>query len=221
MVKTFLSMINRLILCFTLLFSTTYGIKAINVRDCGAIGDGKHIDSPAINSAIEKAALTGDTVIVPAGTFMCYSLHLRSNITLRLERGAVIKAAPVTKTDGYDEAEPNDSKYPDFGHSHWHNSLIWGEDLHDVTIEGEGLIDGTGVLSRGAARHAKMKRQANKALAMRDCRRVTVRGISFLECGHFAMLLTGVDDLLIENVTADTNRDGFDIDCCERVVIRN
>ena len=66
-------MINRLILCFTLLFSTTYGIKAINVRDCGAIGDGKHIDSPAINSAIEKAALTGDTVIVPAGTFMCYS----------------------------------------------------------------------------------------------------------------------------------------------------
>ena len=214
-------MINRLILCFTLLFSTTYGIKAINVRDCGAIGDGKHIDSPAINSAIEKAALTGDTVIVPAGTFMCYSLHLRSNITLRLERGAVIKAAPVTKTDGYDEAEPNDSKYQDFGHSHWHNSLIWGEDLHDVTIEGEGLIDGTGVLSRGAARHAKTKRQANKALAMRDCRRVTVRGISFLECGHFAMLLTGVDDLLIEDVTADTNRDGFDIDCCERVVIRN
>ena len=106
MVKTFLSMINRLILCFTLLFSTTYGIKAINVRDCGAIGDGKHIDSPAINSAIEKAALTGDTVIVPAGTFMCYSLHLRSNITLRLERGAVIKAAPVTKTDGYDRAQP-------------------------------------------------------------------------------------------------------------------
>ena len=119
-------MINRLILCFTLLFSTTYGIKAINVRDCGAIGDGKHIDSPAINSAIEKAALTGDTVIVPAGTFMCYSLHLRSGITLRLERGAVIKAAPVTKTDGYDEAEPNASKYQDFGHSHWHNSLIWG-----------------------------------------------------------------------------------------------
>ena len=220
MVKTFLSMINRLILCFTLLFSTTYGIKAINVRDCGAIGDGKHIDSPAINSAIEKAALTGDTVIVPAGTFMCYSLHLRSNITLRLERGAVIKAAPVTKTDGYDEAEPNASKYQDFGHSHWHNSLIWGEDLHDVTIEGEGLIDGTGVLSRGAALHVKMKRQANKALAMRDCQRVTVRGVSFLECGHFAMLLTGVDDLLIENVTADTNRDGFDIDCCERVVIR-
>ena len=34
-------------------------------------------------------------------------------------------------------------------------------------------------------------------------------------------MLTGVDDLLIEDVTCDTNRDGFDIDCCERVVVRN
>ena len=52
MVKTFLSMINRLILCFTLLFSTTYGIKAINVRDCGAIVVGKIIDSSYIKSNI-------------------------------------------------------------------------------------------------------------------------------------------------------------------------
>lgn len=214
------TMINRIFLCLAMLFYATYGMGAINVRDCGATGNGIHIDSPAINAAIEKAALMGDTVIVPTGTYMCYSLHLRSGITLRLEKGAVIKAAPVTKEYGYDEAEPNDSKYQDFGHSHWHNSLIWGENLNDVTIEGEGLIDGTGVLSRGAARHAKMKRMANKALALRNCQRVTVRGVSFLECGHFAMLLTGVDDLLIENVTADTNRDGFDIDCCERVVIR-
>jgi polygalacturonase len=50
---------------------------------------------------------------------------------------------------------------------------------------------------------------------------VTIHGVSFLNCGHFALLLTGVDHLLIEGVTADTNRDGFDIDCCEHVVIRN
>ena len=56
---------------------------------------------------------------------------------------------------------------------------------------------------------------------MRDCRHVTIRRLSFLNCGHFALLLTGVDDLLIEGVNCDTNRDGFDIDCCERVVMRN
>ena len=196
---------------------------ALNVKDFGAKGDGRNIDSPAINAAIEEAARKGGgTVVLPQGTYLCYSVHLQSNITLRLEKGAMIKAAPVSETVGYDEAEPNDSHYQDFGHSHWHNSLLWGENLHDVTIEGEGMIDGTGVLSLGLQKPKPTgKTIANKALALRDCQRVTIRGLSFLSCGHFALLLTGVDDLLIENVTVDSNRDGIDIDCCERVIVRN
>lgn len=197
-------------------------VNAVDIRNFGAIGDGRHIDSPAINAAIHHAATNGDMVIVPEGTWLCYSIHLESGVTLRLEKGAVLKAAPVTDMEGYDEAEPNDSHYQDFGHSHWHNSLIWGENLHDVVLEGEGIIDGANVLSRGEPRHNYTgKSLANKALALRDCQRVTIRGVAFLNSGHFSMLLTGVDDLLIEGVTADTNRDGFDIDCCERVIIRN
>lgn len=195
-----------------------------NVKDFGAKGDGAHIDSPAINAALEKAAQTGDksVVVLPKGIYLSYSIHLQTGVTLRLEQGAVLKAAVPTVEEGYDEAEArNDSLYQDFGHSHWHNSLIWGENLHDVTIEGVGLIDGSDVLTRGGRRKDSMGRPiANKALAMRDCRNVTVSGLTLLSCGHFAMLLTGVDDLLIENVTVDTNRDGLDIDCCERVVVR-
>lgn len=213
--------------------SLVHAAATYMVKDFGAEGDGRHIDSPAINAAIEHADKEGGaTVVLTEGTYLCYSIHLRSNITLRLEKGAVIKAAPVTDTssdlsafqgkNGYDEAEPNDSHYQDFGHSHWHNSLLWGENLHHVTIEGEGLIDGTDVLQRGGPRRGYDGRTiANKALALRDCRHVTIRGLSFLRCGHFALLLTGVDDLLIEGVDCDTNRDGFDIDCCERVVVRN
>ena len=99
-----------------------------NVRDFGAKGDGQHIDSPAINAAIEQAAKEGGgMVVLTEGVYPCYSVHLKSNTTLRLEKGAVLKAAPVTETEGYDEAEPNDSHYQDYGHSHWHNSLLWGE----------------------------------------------------------------------------------------------
>lgn len=200
----------------------TSASNVFNVKDFGAKGDGRNIDSPAINAALEQAAKSGGgTVILTEGTYLAYSVHLQSGVTLRLEKGAVLRAAPVTDTEGYDEAEPNPSRYQDFGHSHWHNSLVWGENLHDVTIEGDGLIDGSDVLSRGSRRRdATGPTTANKAVAMRDCRNVTIRGLSFLNCGHFALLLTGVDDLLIENVVADTNRDGFDIDCCERVTIR-
>ena len=206
-----------------ILFIIACRCLALDVKTFGAVGDGRHIDSPAINAAIQQAADEGGGVVVfPAGTYLCYSIHLKSNITLRLEKGAVIKAAPVGNGQGYDEAEPNDSHYQDFGHSHWHNSLLWGDSLHHVTLEGDGLIDGSGVLSRGEPQRGYTgPAVANKALALRDCRHITIRGLNFLRCGHFALLLTGVDDLLIEHVTCDTNRDGFDIDCCERVVVRN
>ena len=194
----------------------------IDPQRYGALGDGQHIDSDAINQALLAASTDGDTVMLSPGTYLCYSLHLQSRVTLHLMQGAVIKAAPITATRGYDAAEHNaDSTYQDFGHSHWHNSLMWGDSLHHFTLQGPGLIDGSDVLSRGARRaSASGPTLANKALALRDCRHITIRDVQMLRCGHFAMLLTGVDDLLIEDVVADTNRDGFDIDCCQCVTIR-
>lgn len=205
-------------LCITMLVSA----KVYNVMDYGAVGDGTHIDSPPIDEAIAKAAESGDTVVVPAGVYLCYSVHLKSNVSIILEKGAVIRAAKPTENLGYDAAEPADTLYQDFGHSHWHNSLLWGEEIENVCIEGEGLIDGSGVLSRSKQRTNKFGQPlANKALAMKNCKKVTVKGLKFLNCGHFAVLMTGVDDLLISKLRIDTNRDGIDIDCCERVVVEN
>ncbi len=66
----------------------------LNVRAFGATGDGKTIDTPAINRAIAAAASScGGTVVVPAGVYACYSIHLKSNVCLYLDQGAVILAA--------------------------------------------------------------------------------------------------------------------------------
>lgn len=209
---------------FILSYLVSYSYAGVvDVKSYGAAGDGKTIDSDAINLAIDAASHhPGDTVLLSAGKYSCYSLHLKSNITFMIDKRATILAAAPDATRGYDTPEYNaDSLYQDFGHSHWHNSLIWGEGLENVTICGEGLIDGTGVLTRGTGRskHSPVI-VANKALAMKNCKNVTIRGVKFLNSGHFSMLLTGVDNLLIEDVIADTNRDGIDIDCCEDVVVR-
>ena len=192
-----------------------------NVRDFGAKGDGTHIDSPAINAAIDAAAKAGGgTVYLPAGIYSSYSIRLKSNISLYLDHGAVLKAAVPTEKEHYDLPEDNWSTYQDFGHSHWKNSLIWGIGLHDISIHGFGLIDGTEGITRGQAKMNGFP-AANKAIALRECRNVTIRDISMLLCGHFAMLLTGVDNLTIDNVRCDTNRDAFDIDCCANVRVSN
>jgi polygalacturonase len=113
-----------------------------DVRTFGARGDGASIDTPAINKAIEAASTQGGgTVQFPAGTYASYSIHLMSNVVLSLEMGATILAAGG---NNYDAAEPNKpwEDYQDYGHNHWHNSLLWGEGIHDVAIVGPGLIWG-------------------------------------------------------------------------------
>ena len=123
--------------------------------------------------------------------------------------------------DGYDPPEPNQwDKYQDFGHSHWHNSLIWGEGLSNISICGPGRIWGRG-LSRGEGDKALAPGVGNKSISLKNCHNVTLRDISILHGGHFAILATGVDNLTIDNLLIDTNRDGIDVDCCRNVRISN
>ena len=267
-----------------------------NVRCFGAVGDGKALDTSAINRAISAAANAGGgTVFIPSGSYLCYSIHLQSHVTLYLNQGATIVAAGLPAKGEYDPPEPNEfDPYEDFGHSHWHNSLIWGDGIHDVAIEGPGMIYGKG-LSRGTGnpptsrpttqpfgrggrgrgfggfggggRRGRGRGRGttlpdtlpslynyddradapptflpgttrpsneqtypnpmdtladgvgNKSIALKNCYNVTLRDISILQGGHFGILATGVDNLTIENLKIDTNRDGMDIDCCRNVKI--
>jgi polygalacturonase len=206
--------------------SVSADVRAANVRDFGAKGDGTTIDSDAINRAITAVATSGGGVIVvPAGTYASYSIHLRSHVELRLEPGAVLLAADTANGRGYDPAEPGPANaYQDFGHSHWHNSLIWGEDVEDVAITGTGRIDGKG-LSRGlgarAADRDTRPGEANKAIALENARHVLLRDVTIFRGGHMAVLATGVTDLTIDHLTIDTNRDGIDVDACRTVRISN
>jgi polygalacturonase len=202
-----------------------------DVRKFGAKADGTTIDTAAINNAISAAAAAGGgTVVFPAGTYASYSIRLKSFVTLYLDSGATILAAPVPldgSTNGYDSAEPQGEwePYQDYGHNHWHNSLIWGENIHDVAILGPGLIWGKG-LSRGLARDKDLPDSSkpgvgNKAIAFKNCHNVILRDFSILQGGWFAILATGVDNLTIDNLKIDTNRDGVDIDCCKNVRVSN
>jgi polygalacturonase len=232
------------------------GAPFYDVRTFGAKGDGRTIDSPAINRAIAAAAAAGGgTVQLPAGTYLSFSIRLKSNITLLLDNGATLLAGDPTRDPGhYDSPEPNAwDAYQDFGHSHWQNSLIWGIGLENVAIVGPGLIDGRGLTRQGPGPRrptragdvpltlgteraaasalaaegahggprpiADMEGQGNKAIALRLCRNVTLRDLRILRGGHFAILLTGVDHVTIDNLRIDTNRDGIDVDCCRDVHI--
>ena len=209
-----------------------------DVRTFGATGNGKVLDTLAVNQAIEAAAAAGGgTVVFPAGTYLCFSIHLRSRVHLYLSQGAILMAADSPKPGEasgfnggtYDAAESNApwEALQDFGHNHWHNSLLWGEDLADLSITGPGLIHGRGLShgrdsqTLGIPFKAEQAGVGNKAVALKNCRNVLLRDFRILKGGHFGLLLTGVDNLTIDNLLIDTDRDGMDLDCCRNVRVSN
>lgn len=355
----------------------------LNVHDFGAVGDGEHLDSPAINAAIEKAAeLGGGTVVIPPGRYLSGSIRLKSNIDFHIEKGAEIYAAPVATwgtmldlskrlsspgdpenkffreggtpmSSGYvclennavvsindpavDAFSAGDKVHVEFyaksaevegrveivisegkkkyvlsshiipvsdkwqkietvtripvikkgerksvsiamssgksisvdnliikyankepilpydavrpigqrtyeagGHAiPLRNSLIWGENLTNVIISGEGMINGTTLhradLTLTVWQDEKFVdadswedypnqaslRVADKAIALRNCKNVVMKDFSILHGGHHSILPTGCENMLIDGLTVDTQRDGIDPDCCRNYVIRN
>jgi polygalacturonase len=201
-------------------------IRSFDVKSFGATGDGKTLDTAAINKAIDAVvAAGGGTVVFPAGNYLSYSIHLKSNVTLHLDAGSTIVAAdpPAEGAPGFDLPEPNEwDMYQDFGHSHFRNSLIWGDAIDNVAITGTGRIWGKG-LSHGTGQgpDAHTPGVGNKSISLKNCRNVLLRDFSILHGGHFGILATGVENLTIDNLKIDTNRDGMDVDACRNVRISN
>ncbi len=195
-----------------------------NVHDFGAIGNGRTLDTAAIQRAIDAAAKDGGGVVfLPAGTYPCFSLQLRSHVTIETAPGSVLLAATTEFTPGheYDAPEPQPtaiSGYQDYGHNHWHNSLLWGEGLEQVAIVGRGLLWGRG-LNKGDGPNEELAGAGNKMVALKNCRNVLLRDISMRDAGHFGVLASGVDNLFIDSVQIDTRRDGIDVDGCRGVHI--
>ncbi len=238
---------HALIIFFSLglllsVFASPDDRTVFNIRSFGAVGDGKNLDSQAINSAILAAAQAGGgTVFIPAGAYLCGSIHLTNNLNLFLDAGAVILGAPQAM-NVYDPTEAwHGQAYQDGGHTYFHNSLIWGENLTNVAITGTGMINGGGLVrddelldemcgfsywsptnrTPQLETNVPPARLGNKAIALKLCRNVLIRDITIFHGGHFAILVTGCDNLTVDNVTMDTDRDGIDIDCCRNATVSN
>lgn len=105
--------------------------RNFTILDYGAIGDGETLNTTAFEKAIQAcAAAGGGSVIVPAGSWLTGPIRLQSHIDLHLQQGAMIL---FTR---------DHSQYPMMNNAT--TPPLYGQDLEDIAITGEGIIDGGG-----------------------------------------------------------------------------
>jgi hypothetical protein len=198
----------------------TAAAATFDVRDYGATGNGSTNDTPAIQRAIDAAAAAGGGIVLfPSGTYQSRNtIHLRSNITMQLNAGATLRGAG---NDDYDEPEDNPwDDYQDYGHSHFHNAMIYGDRLNNIAFVGDGVIDGGGHLITGNPDEG----EADKIISLTRCNGLNVGdGLTLRRGGHFAMLINGCTNVTSDDLTIDTasDRDGWNVISTTNVTITN
>jgi polygalacturonase len=110
-----------------------------NVTSYGAKADGITLDTKAIQSAINDAAVNGGRVVFPSGKYLSGTIFMRSNVTIELTESAVLLGS--TNISDYPDTIPSLKSYNDVFLT---QSLIYGENLHNISITGGGTIDGQG-----------------------------------------------------------------------------
>jgi len=175
--------------------------KAYDVKAFGAAGDGKAIDGPAIQKAIDAAAEAGGgVVIVPAGTYLSGAVRLRSKVTLKLEKDAVLQASPDAALFPPVKSrwEGTAAEYP--------SPLIVAEDCRDVGLAGAGTVAGN-----------------VRAALFKECRGVRVEGVTLVSKLRWKLHLLYCEGVVVENcrfTTSGQNTDGCNPDSSRDVVIR-
>jgi polygalacturonase len=225
---------KRVLFCFLFLAGvlSLYGTTAVraqdkiyDVRQYGAKGDGKTVNTEAIQKAIDECGREGGGIVrFSPGTYLSKPITLRSKTTLQLNYGATFQATEnhadfMKKPGDWLKATGGGDFIP----------FIGGKDLTDVTITGEGTIDGGGKAWWGPAEEARRKKSGYtlprpNMIILTRCKNVKIKGVTIQNSPKFHLVPTDCEDVVIEGVTfkapADApNTDAIDPSRCRNVLI--
>ena len=159
----------------------------VDVRDCGAIGDGQTDDTRALQHAIDACRKAGGgRVVLSDGTFVAGSLRLCSNLELHVDKSAVLLGAP--DKDRY--SGPNDGPARK---KRWLHAFLWGEDLENVSFTGSGVIDGNNVFDPDG----EEKQRGPHLILLRRCRNVVLRDLTLQGAANYAFLFYACRDVRV------------------------
>lgn len=219
--------------------------QRFSLTSLGARGDGVRDCKPAFDKAMRRAARMGGAhIVVPAGTYFIKGpIHLVSNVCLELERGAVLRFS----SDAQD--------YLPLVLTSWegtflynYSPMIYGYGLHDVSIIGEGTIDGNCAETFGTWRSRQKPAQQHsrrlnheevpveerrfgpghwlrpQLIQFYDCKNITLEQVFITNSPFWCVHLLQSENIVCRGIRYDAklvNNDGIDPECSRNILIED
>ena len=201
----------------------TNNIVVVTNAAYGAVGDGVFTNTTAIQNAINAATLggvtnelSGGTVEIPSGTYMCGPLTLKNSVNLQIDSGATLKMLPYGSYPG--GTSPTD--------------FIGASKLHDIEISGNGTIDGQGAVWWATNNATSGGINRPKAMfAPTGCNPVLIRDVTLQNPPntHISFRSTSgipCGNVTVTNITINTsdgtpNTDGMDMSATNVLVVNS
>jgi polygalacturonase len=207
------SLIGIALVFLTQMGCAIFSRSSLDVKNLGAVGDGKTRDTAAFQKALDAcAAMGGGTVLVPAGAYLIGSIELKSHTTLRLEKGAILLGSP-------DLADYPVVKVRWEGR--WvdgHRGLVSARNATDIAIVGPGKIFGnTNLIGRQMPRRPVIVEPI-------ECTNVTLEGFATQHRNMWSVHPTYCENVEARKLTIRSvggNGDGIDVDSCRHVRIED
>ena len=209
------------ILIFVVIFllPITFYAKEYNILDFGAKGDGTTINTIAIQNAINACNKTGGVVVFPSGKYLTGTIYFKNNVSLYLENGAVILGS--TDLSDYPENIPD---YQFYRRGKIKRSLIYAENCENISIKGEGIIDGQGAfIKKPNGEVATSYGERPHVIWMIKSKNVRIEGIKLQNSALWMQHYIACENLYIHDIEvynhSNKNNDMMDINGCKDVII--
>jgi hypothetical protein len=211
---------SLLLIAISLFASTTLAAGSdFDPRTFGAKADGQTVDTKAIQAAVDACAQAGGgTVRLSGGVFLSGTVVLKSNVAFIVEAGATLLGS--RNIDDYPSITPEIIYlYRD----RFTKALIYAEKAENITLSGRGVINGQG-------EHFPYVKTGGDGLRpylirFSQCKNLRVRDLTLLNSARWLSHYLACENVTIEGVTIHSrireNRDGMDIDSCNKVRIAN
>lgn len=203
----------------------------------GIVGDGATMNTQAIQKAIDSisASKAGGVLVFGPGEYLTGLVELKSNVELRLEKGATI----LGSTNPYDFDNLNQASIGKRGDEDVHQGLIVSEKAQNIKITGDGTIDARGLdlalaidslhligerIDPNYNTRRKRPSTRPKLLFFSNSENILIKGVTFRNSAGWGLSMHCANHLLIDSVTVFNrgywNNDGIDINDCKNVIVR-